>query len=421
MKKVLALVVLIAVLCIGLTAFAESTITISEMDADGVLPDKTGSVKVIKDYFTLYFKSLETLKTQDFSEIFAENDQMLKVEKAIEYTVETNKLYDLKQINNKLSLEYISYETHLKNCIVKVKASGTCNYSTAPEAESGFGGLNYEFTINNNKITNIQTDDETIKKFDYIIEKFSDKGEPTGKTYEEQLNDVIKKGTADLKGKIESSEKAKFNDIDGHWAEKTIVKYHDAGIINGYPDGSFKPDGPITRAELAQILSAAFQLTEQEITFEDVAKDDWYYSIVAKAGRFIPNYPLPSRYDTNMPYHEISLRNENRFLPDVKAIRMHVAEALVEIKKERENIQTTGMEGMTIQQIHMQVSNWYKDDDLNNLYGMHGSIPVNVARMNEYAWLSHEMNIMIGDDGWFYPYSYMTRAELLTAIDRMLK
>jgi flagellum-specific peptidoglycan hydrolase FlgJ len=46
-----------------------------------------------------------------------------------------------------------------------------------------------------------------------------------------------------------------MKDYEGHWAEKDIEKVKAAGIMKGYPDGSFKPDQPVTRAELATVLA----------------------------------------------------------------------------------------------------------------------------------------------------------------------
>lgn len=46
-----------------------------------------------------------------------------------------------------------------------------------------------------------------------------------------------------------------FNDITGHWAEKDILKIVKEELMKGYPDGTFKPDEPLTRAEMATILS----------------------------------------------------------------------------------------------------------------------------------------------------------------------
>lgn len=44
------------------------------------------------------------------------------------------------------------------------------------------------------------------------------------------------------------------DDITGHWAEKAIRRCMERGLMKGYPDGSFQPDKPVTRAELAVIL-----------------------------------------------------------------------------------------------------------------------------------------------------------------------
>lgn len=45
-----------------------------------------------------------------------------------------------------------------------------------------------------------------------------------------------------------------IDDITGHWAEKAIRRCIERGLLKGYPDGSFQPDKPVTRAELAVIL-----------------------------------------------------------------------------------------------------------------------------------------------------------------------
>jgi len=45
------------------------------------------------------------------------------------------------------------------------------------------------------------------------------------------------------------------DDVTGHWAEKSIRRCMERGLLQGYPDGSFQPDKPVTRAELAVILN----------------------------------------------------------------------------------------------------------------------------------------------------------------------
>ena len=50
------------------------------------------------------------------------------------------------------------------------------------------------------------------------------------------------------------AEETAVDDISGHWAEKAIRRCMERGLMRGYPDGSFGPDKPVTRAELAVIL-----------------------------------------------------------------------------------------------------------------------------------------------------------------------
>jgi hypothetical protein len=84
-------------------------------------------------------------------------------------------------------------------------------------------------------------------------------------------------------------------DISGHWAEASIITMLNTGVIGGYPDGTFKPNNPITRAEFTTIVNKAFGTFDAgaEAFFTDVKKSDWYYSQVAsgkKAG-FISGFP----------------------------------------------------------------------------------------------------------------------------------
>jgi len=78
-----------------------------------------------------------------------------------------------------------------------------------------------------------------------------------------------------------------FSDTKGHWAEKYIAELAASGAIGGYPDGTFKPDRTISRAEFATILVKAFQLPARDgKVFEDTA-NHWgreYISTAAAHG-----------------------------------------------------------------------------------------------------------------------------------------
>ena len=43
-------------------------------------------------------------------------------------------------------------------------------------------------------------------------------------------------------------------DVRNHWAEEAIEWVIEEELMKGYPDGSFQPDKPMTRAEVATVL-----------------------------------------------------------------------------------------------------------------------------------------------------------------------
>ena len=96
---------------------------------------------------------------------------------------------------------------------------------------------------------------------------------------------------------------AAFRDTAGHWAEKTLDEWQDEGLIDGYGDGSFQPNGTVTRAEFAKLVNRTMGFTaESEISFSDVTERDWFHAEVARAvaagyargsgGLFRPNQPV---------------------------------------------------------------------------------------------------------------------------------
>ena len=74
------------------------------------------------------------------------------------------------------------------------------------------------------------------------------------------------------------------NDVVGHWAQAEIQKMLDQGSASGYPDGSFRPDGTLTRAEFMSMVNRTFGFTNPApISFTDVQPGDWFYNDVAIA------------------------------------------------------------------------------------------------------------------------------------------
>lgn len=79
-----------------------------------------------------------------------------------------------------------------------------------------------------------------------------------------------------------------------HWAYKQVMYLADASIIGGYPDGTFQPNRQTTRAEAARMLASALNLevVDTPSIFKDVASSHWandYIVAAAKVGVFKGN------------------------------------------------------------------------------------------------------------------------------------
>lgn len=87
---------------------------------------------------------------------------------------------------------------------------------------------------------------------------------------------------------------ASLSDVGDHWAKAGIEKWVDSGLAKGYPDGTFKPDNNITRAEFVALMNRAFDVPKKDAVagFADVNAADWYYADVCAAanGGYVTGY-----------------------------------------------------------------------------------------------------------------------------------
>ena len=99
-----------------------------------------------------------------------------------------------------------------------------------------------------------------------------------------------------------------YSDVAGDkWYNNAISTLSNMGIICGYPDGTFRPGAPITRAELTKIAASFFAdprvAREYDGRFSDVKGSEWYIAYLMKAieealiygypdGTFGPNRPI---------------------------------------------------------------------------------------------------------------------------------
>ncbi|MDJ0695339.1 MAG: S-layer homology domain-containing protein [Mastigocoleus sp. MO_167.B18] len=98
-----------------------------------------------------------------------------------------------------------------------------------------------------------------------------------------------------------------FYDVSSnYWAAEFIQELARRDVIAGFPDGSFRPEQPVTRAQFAAMIRKAFQKAPERraVNFNDVSRNYWAYGAIQEAyttgflsgypgNRFAPNQNIP--------------------------------------------------------------------------------------------------------------------------------
>ncbi|WPK13591.1 InlB B-repeat-containing protein [Lysinibacillus louembei] len=166
-----------------------------------------------------------------------------------------------------------------------------------------------------------------------------------------------------------------FNDVEQHWAKEMITELTAQGIIKGYEDGSFRPNEPINRQHVAALVARAFTLKQIRTSenFSDVSLENPYYEAIM------------------MLQQAGIVDGENGlFNPKESITRAQVAKILV-----------------SVLQLTPEGTSSFKD-----VSSKHWSAG--------YIAALERAGITLGDNGYFYPNSPITRAQLVAFLYRAL-
>jgi hypothetical protein len=88
----------------------------------------------------------------------------------------------------------------------------------------------------------------------------------------------------------------KFSDVpDNYWAKPAIQSLLTINVVSGFPDGSFRPNEPVTRAELAAQLQKVFEQKAKQkgVKYKDIAADYWAANAINQVfeSGFLRGYP----------------------------------------------------------------------------------------------------------------------------------
>jgi len=144
-----------------------------------------------------------------------------------------------------------------------------------------------------------------------------------------------------------------FTDLEGHWAKDYIESMAAKNAVNGYEDGTFKPEEKVTRAQFVKMFVSSLEekLEAYDGSFTDVAEGDWFAPYVATAkklgiasgyadGSFKPNKEI-SRTEmavmlsslTDEELTEEDVAKELTVFADADSIPSWAREAVAEVVK----------------------------------------------------------------------------------------
>lgn len=98
----------------------------------------------------------------------------------------------------------------------------------------------------------------------------------------------------------------RFSDIAGHWCEPEINQATDLGFLDGYPDGTMRPDNKVTRAEFLKMVVAAYKLQTAQMPSDNVP-------LIDVSGHWVLQYLIAA---LNRGIVEPSEYTEGKYEPD---------------------------------------------------------------------------------------------------------
>ena len=117
-----------------------------------------------------------------------------------------------------------------------------------------------------------------------------------------------------------------YSDVNrGDWFNNAVSTLSNAGIISGYPDGTFRPNAPITRAEMSKIIALFAKLNKSEDRFNDIV-GHWAeaYIKLAAGNGWIAGYPDGSFKPQQNITRAETMTMINRVLERVPSVESHL-------------------------------------------------------------------------------------------------
>ncbi len=211
-----------------------------------------------------------------------------------------------------------------------------------------------------------------------------------------------------ISGSVLADKTPKFTDLeDVEWAEKYIEKSAELGLVNGYEDGTFKPNAHITKCNSVLMLYRMLDI-------QDLIDQDKTAKITKKHTKIMNKLYIPP-YKNNELHNAIayfldndvlSRKNIETFMGNSEELQTKISRQ--EIAYYLGRILNKELNGNVNAKLKVKLDDFKDADDIKEDY-------------KPYISFLHEINIIKGDDdGKFNPTSNITRAEFCTIVYRSL-
>lgn len=179
-------------------------------------------------------------------------------------------------------------------------------------------------------------------------------------------------------------------DLQGHWSEDEVRSLVDYGVVKGYSDGTFRPAGYISRAELVAMVGRTWdllferKLSGQDVVFADVSPSDYYFNSLMKM------------YEAGLVAASMVEEDEEGrlyFNGDQQVLRYQAAESLAPLFRALPQVTAS--------------------EELLDMYNESPELREAVQVLVDYG-------VVKGDNGFFNPQQHITRAEIAAMLDRVI-
>ena len=200
-----------------------------------------------------------------------------------------------------------------------------------------------------------------------------------------------------------------LSDLEGHWAQKEVEAAVASGWVDGYPDGSFKPEKSITRAEFTKMLLDAIHLTPDSETVAWMKENALTDDIWGNPTEYTPKlYDMSGHWLTSQGWLDAALYSGMVVPDDYNGKNFRPEKAIARYEIALMTDRALGLVYPASQPVEGELPFTDKEEILDWLKGY----------VNE----SVKAGVLKGyPDGSFQPNKTSTRAEAVVMIQRMLE